>query len=141
MHKNIHKQIFSERSQNFTTRTQLFEGVEEHLGGRTLVTFFTSFNHFVDIDNDDCDMLQSVLQHIDVSKGLALMISSPGGDGLAATGWRRSVLLILAEPIAAQVTIGLSCPVKQNLPLPLYAWAQAKFSWLPRRNWVQWTLR
>jgi hypothetical protein len=84
MHKNIHKQIFSERSQNFTTRTQLFEGVEEHLGGRTLVTFFTSFNHFVDIDNDDCDMLQSVLQHIDVSKGLALMISSPGGDGLAA---------------------------------------------------------
>lgn len=84
-YKNIHKQISSERSQNFETRIKLFEGIEtDHLSGRTLITFFTSFNHYVEIDNDDCDMLQSVLQHIDVSKGLALMVNSPGGDGLAA---------------------------------------------------------
>lgn len=84
MQKNIHKQISQERSQLAPTRTDLFSAVESHLGGRTLVTYFTSFEHLVDIDNDDCDMLQSVLQHIDVSKGLALMVSSPGGDGLAA---------------------------------------------------------
>lgn len=84
MYKNIHKQISSERVQAAPTRTELFAAIEKHLGGRTLVTFFTSFDHFVEIDNDDCDMLQSVLQHIDVSGGLALMVSSPGGDGLAA---------------------------------------------------------
>lgn len=82
--KNIHKQIGAERSQMPPTRTALIEAAEKHLGGRTLVTFFTAFNQYVDIDDDDCDMLQSVLQHIDVSKGLALMVSSPGGDGLAA---------------------------------------------------------
>ncbi len=82
--KNIHKQISSERAQGPTTRASLFDEVEKYLSGRTLVTFFTSFNHGVDIDDDTCDMLQSVLQHIDVSRGLVLMVSSPGGDGLAA---------------------------------------------------------
>jgi hypothetical protein len=84
MTNNIHKQIFSERLQIANTRLRAIEEVEKYLNGRTLVTFFTSFNHTVDIDSNDCDMLQSVLQHIDLGKGLALMINSPGGDGLAA---------------------------------------------------------
>jgi Serine dehydrogenase proteinase len=82
--KNIHKQVLAERSQSPETRIELFEIIENYLGGRTLVTFFTSFRHPVEIGDEDCDMLQSVLQHIDVSKGLALMVSSPGGDGVAA---------------------------------------------------------
>ncbi len=84
MANNIQKQIFAERGQYPLTRTKSIEEVQKHLGGRTLVTFFTSFDHIVEINADDCDMLQSVLQHIDLSKGLALMIDSPGGDGLAA---------------------------------------------------------
>ena len=58
--------------------------IETILEGRTLVTFFTSFAYPVQIEDADVDMLQSVLQQIDLSKGLVLMISSPGGDGLAA---------------------------------------------------------
>ncbi|QXX74742.1 hypothetical protein [Methylovirgula sp. HY1] len=84
MTNNIHKQIFAERSQQPQTRIKAIKEVEKHLSGRTLVTFFTSFEHPVEIDDDDCDMLQSILQHIDLSKGLALMIDSPGGNGLAA---------------------------------------------------------
>jgi ClpP class serine protease len=48
------------------------------------VTFFTSFVFPASISDADCDMLQSVLQASDLSKGLVLMISSGGGDGLAA---------------------------------------------------------
>ncbi|MGE3997260.1 MAG: ATP-dependent Clp protease proteolytic subunit [Variibacter sp.] len=84
MANNIQRQIFAERAQFPSTRTAAIRAVEKNLNGRTLVTFFTSFNHIVEIENDDCDMLQSVLQHIDLKKGLALMIDSPGGDGLAA---------------------------------------------------------
>jgi membrane-bound ClpP family serine protease len=52
---------------------------------RAVVTFFTSFTYPVEIDDNDCDMLQSVLQQTrGLSSGLVLMISSPGGDTLAA---------------------------------------------------------
>lgn len=81
---NIHKQINVEIGQNPESRQQLFEKLQKSLGNRTLVTFFTSFNYPVDITDDDCDMLQSILQNIDCRNGIVLMISSPGGDGLAA---------------------------------------------------------
>lgn len=84
MTNNIQKQITTERMQLSPTRQAAFKAIEKHLEGRTLVTFFTSFRHVVEIDSDDCDMLQSVLQHIDLKNGLALMVDSPGGDGLAA---------------------------------------------------------
>ena len=84
MANNIQKRINAERFQHSTTRTDAIREVEKYLNGRTLVTFFTSFDHPVEIDDNDCDMLQSILQHIDLSGGLALMINSPGGDGLAA---------------------------------------------------------
>lgn len=82
--KNVHREISSERHQVAGTRTRLFRETTKHLDGRTLVSFFTSFEHPVNITDDDADMLQSVLQANDLSKGLVLMISSPGGDGLAA---------------------------------------------------------
>lgn len=84
MTNNIQKRIFSERNQHPETRIDAIKEVEKHLDGRTLVTFFTSFFGGEGIVDDDCDMLQSVLQHIDCTKGIALMINSPGGDGLAA---------------------------------------------------------
>lgn len=82
--KNIHKQILSEIKQDQSTRKKYIIAVEKLLEGRPLVSFFTSFNYPVSIDDSDCDMLQSILQTLDTSKGLALMISTPGGDGLAA---------------------------------------------------------
>jgi hypothetical protein len=82
MTNNIQKQIFAEQRQHSSTRLNAIKAVESHLGGRTLVTFFTSFDHPVEIESRDCDMLQSVLQHIDLTNGLAVMID--GGDGLAA---------------------------------------------------------
>lgn len=84
MANNIHKRIFSEQAQDPSTRTSYIEEVEKFFDGRTLVTFFTSFDKYASIDHNDCDMMQSVLQHMDLSNGLVLMINSPGGDGLAA---------------------------------------------------------
>jgi len=82
--RNVHGSILSELEQSSSTRHPQFLKVAKGLKGRTLVTFFTSFNHPVNITDDDADMLQSILQSNDLSKGLAIMISSPGGDGLSA---------------------------------------------------------
>lgn len=82
--RNIHRQIQSEMGQSPELRRSLYRRVEKLLGNRALVAFFTSFNYPVDIMDDDCDMLQSVMQSLDCENGLILMISSPGGDGLAA---------------------------------------------------------
>lgn len=81
---NVHKNVFSEANQDANTRTKFFRPIEKLLENRALISFFTSFNYPVSIDDNDCDMLQSVLQHIDTSMGIVLMINSPGGDGLAA---------------------------------------------------------
>ena len=82
--RNIHKAINTEISQSADTRKRHFRRAEKYLDGRKLVSFFTSFNYAVEIKDEDCDMLQSVLQQLNLSKGLAIMISSPGGDGMAA---------------------------------------------------------
>jgi hypothetical protein len=39
---------------------------------------------FVQIDDNDCEMLQNVLQQTDLSKGLILMVNSLGGDMIVA---------------------------------------------------------
>ena len=74
----------SEINQDPNSRKKYFRGIEKLLDNRALVSLFTSFNKPVQLDDNDCDMLQSILQHIDTSRGIALMINSPGGDGLAA---------------------------------------------------------
>jgi len=77
------EQILSEENQAHATRQRQFADLEREIG-LPVVTFFTSFDFPVGISHDDVDMLQGVLQEMDLSKGLALVISSPGGDGLAA---------------------------------------------------------
>lgn len=81
---NVHKVINSEIGQGPESRTSLFAEIENELNGRAVVSYFTSFVHNASVHDDDCDMLQSVLQEMDTSKGIALIISTPGGDGLAA---------------------------------------------------------
>lgn len=81
---NIYGNILSEVHQSHSSRAHLFKSIQEDFGGRTLVTFFTSFNYPIDISDEDCDILQSILQNTDCSNGLILMINSPGGNGLTA---------------------------------------------------------
>lgn len=52
--------------------------------GKTAVAFFTSFRYPVMIEEDDADMIEEVLHATDLSKGLCLVLNSPGGDAIAA---------------------------------------------------------
>lgn len=79
----VYQQVLREKGQDHETRRALFSALEKSLG-MPVVSFFTSFNYPVQIEDADADMLEGVLQKLDLSKGLALVISSPGGDGLAA---------------------------------------------------------
>jgi hypothetical protein len=54
------------------------------LGGRGVVTYFTSFNQPAIMEASDVDMIESILLTMDLSKGLCLIINSPGGDALGA---------------------------------------------------------
>jgi Serine dehydrogenase proteinase len=76
-------QVLMEEGQSHGTRKALLTGLGDALG-RPVVTFFTSFRFPVMIEDTDADMLEGVLQKLDLSSGLVLFISSPGGDGLAA---------------------------------------------------------
>ena len=79
----IIRQVMTEESQGHETRRGLFVQLERELG-RPVVTFFTSFKFPVGIEDADVDMLAGLLQDMDLSNGLALVVSSPGGNGLAA---------------------------------------------------------
>ena len=76
-------QVLREQNQEPSTRRNLLIDLERELM-RPVVSFFTSFHYAVMIEDKDVDMLEGILQKIDLSKGLALMINSPGGNGLAA---------------------------------------------------------
>ncbi len=75
--------VLAERVQGLPTRTRFFNHLEEAFG-KPVVTFFTSMVYPVRIEDSDVDMLAGALQTMDLSNGLILMISSLGGDGLAA---------------------------------------------------------
>ncbi len=77
-------QILAERNQGFPTRQPLISKLQGLLGDLPVVSLYTAFNQPVQLENDDADMLEGVLQTMDLSRGLALMINSPGGDGMAA---------------------------------------------------------
>lgn len=85
-HTNPYVQVMIETRQGSDTRQPLFKEISAFpdLQGRALVSLFTSFDHNVQLEDVDADILQSVLQGLDLSKGLALMVSSPGGYGIAA---------------------------------------------------------
>jgi hypothetical protein len=75
--------VMTEQGQGHPTRKPILAELEKIIK-RPVVTFFTSFRFAVMLDDSDADMLEGVLQKIDLSHGLALFISSPGGNGLAA---------------------------------------------------------
>lgn len=77
------QRVMTEQGQEHKTRQSIFVELEKELQ-RPVVSFFTSFVFPVMIEDADADMLEGVLQKIDLSNGLVLFISSPGGDGIAA---------------------------------------------------------
>lgn len=79
----IIQEVNIEQYQGHDTRKQLFVQLEEELG-RPVVAYFTSLKFPVMIEDDDAELLESVLRTMDLSNGLALLINSPGGIGEAA---------------------------------------------------------
>jgi len=79
----IFSQILDETVQSPGTRTSLLRRLEELLGGRKALVFFTSFTYPVDIHVSDADVIESMLQGGQSSRGLTLVLNSPGGDPLA----------------------------------------------------------
>lgn len=77
------RSVLAEQRQSHETRSHLYEDLEEKLE-MPVVALFTSFRYPVAMEDTDVDMLAGILQAMDLSEGLTLMISSPGGDGLAA---------------------------------------------------------
>lgn len=83
-HQLVLDNILDEVAQGHGTRKELLEDIEGYLE-RPVVALFTSFNLYPGMLGDkDADMLEGILQTMDLKRGLALIISSPGGDGLAA---------------------------------------------------------
>ncbi len=81
--KLVIQQVLEERLQGHDTRKRLYLELESEVGV-PIISFFTSFTYAVTIEDNDADMLEGVLQKCDLSKGFALLLSSPGGSGLAA---------------------------------------------------------
>lgn len=81
--KLIIQEVREEQYQGPSTRRDLYKKLEK-LARLPIISFFTSFKYPVALEDSDADMLEGVLQKCDLSKGFALLLSSPGGDGLAA---------------------------------------------------------
>lgn len=75
--------VQTEQEQSHATRKSLFIKLEKAID-RAVLSFFTSFQYPVSIEDSDAEILEGILQKMDLSNGLALFLSSPGGDGLAA---------------------------------------------------------
>jgi ClpP class serine protease len=77
------QKVISEREQTLDSRKHLYLALEKEFD-IPIISFFTSFIYPVGIEDSDAAMLEGILQKCDLSKGFALMLSSPGGEGLAA---------------------------------------------------------
>jgi serine dehydrogenase proteinase len=78
--------VLYEANQDHSTRRDLYTKIEAQLGvDKKLVSFFTTFDWPVQLENRDADMLEEVLHNCCYGeKELVLIINCPGGDALAA---------------------------------------------------------
>lgn len=76
--------LLEEINQSPRIRQSLIARLEELIKPRRVVTFFTSSIYPSTIEDSDADMIEGVLQKIDCTQGLVLVINSQGGSGLAA---------------------------------------------------------
>lgn len=78
------ERMSAEAQQAPETRRHLLSQLQDALGNRTVVTYFTSSRFAVSLEDSDADLLESVFQRLEFPNGLCLLINSPGGSGLAA---------------------------------------------------------
>ncbi len=83
MPQKLLQRVYEEETQGHSTRAGLFRRLQKELGVPVL-TYATSFVGLGSILPSDADVIEGLLQDMNLSRGLALIISSPGGDGLAA---------------------------------------------------------
>lgn len=81
--KLIIQRVLEEQYQGHSTRRHLYTKLQAFVKV-PVISFFTSFTYAVMLEDSDADMLEGVLQKCDLSKGFALLLSSPGGSALAA---------------------------------------------------------
>lgn len=124
--------VIGEEYQQQETRKSLYDAIEETIG-RPLLAYFTSFSQPVKIESSDVDMIEGVLQTMDLTKGLAVLISSPGGDGIASerivnlfrqyskTGEFWTIVPSRAKSAATMICLGSSkimmCPSSELGPI------------------------
>jgi len=113
------QQVAEEQYQGHSTRRHLYLRLEEMLG-RPVISYFTSFRYPVMIEDSDADMLEGIFQKSDLARGFALLLSSPGGDGLAAeriinicrsysgTGMYEVIVPGKAKSAATMISLGAS---------------------------------
>jgi hypothetical protein len=75
--------MMDETNQTPATRMPLIESLEQHFN-RTVITFFTSAVHPVIIDDQDNEMIETILQTSDRNRKMILVINSLGGSAVAA---------------------------------------------------------
>ena len=79
----VMEKVMEETNQGPATRKHLYQQIQK-LVDKPIISYFTSFRHPVMIDDSDADVIEGLLQKCDLSNGFYLLLSSPGGDGLAA---------------------------------------------------------
>ena len=80
----VYYQVLNEQNQGPETRKKLFTSLEKALNGIPILSFSTSFRFDTFIEDTDVEIIEGVLQKMDLSNGIGLLINSPGGSGLAA---------------------------------------------------------
>lgn len=76
-------QLRDEVNQTAHIRQAIMRQIETKIG-RRIVSLYTSFVYPVIIDDGDAAILDGILQAMDLSSGLTLVLSSPGGSGVSA---------------------------------------------------------
>lgn len=83
--RNDYTKLLNEVNQSPVIRQSIIRKIQKDLGGKMVITFFTSFTQQdAMIEDGDAIMLEEVLQNSDTTDGLVLILNSPGGIGLAA---------------------------------------------------------
>jgi len=65
-------------------RHAYLKAISEARGGRTVVSFFMSFDTRTPLMPEDADQIEEILCNSKIEKGITLLLDAPGGDGLTA---------------------------------------------------------
>lgn len=85
MEGSIYKKILNERDHSTQTRMNLLKEIGADCDGKLAICYYGSFQkRDVFLDDNDIAPLEDILQCSDRKKGVLLIVSSPGGLGLAA---------------------------------------------------------